>query len=43
MTKENIMTHHPIAGSALLLGLVASSTFLLVTADVLADFPFFAY
>jgi hypothetical protein len=43
MTKENIMSHHPIAGSALLLGLVASSTFLLVTADVLAHFPFFAY
>ena len=43
MIKENIMSHHPVAGSALLLGLVATSTFLLVTADVLAHIPFFAY
>jgi len=43
MNKENIMSHHPVAGSALLVALVAASTFLLVSADVLHHLPFFAY
>jgi len=41
MSKEIIMSHHPIAGSALLLGLVATSTFLLCSADVLSHIPLF--
>lgn len=43
MNKENIMSHYPVAGSALLLGLVAATTAVLVTTDVLAHLPFFAY
>jgi len=38
------MSHHPFASSALLLGLVASTTWLLCSADVLAHIPlFFSY
>ncbi len=35
------MTHHPYASSALLLSLVASATWLLCSADVLAQIPLF--
>lgn len=35
------MSHHPITGSTLLLGLVASTTWLLCSADVLAHLPLF--
>jgi hypothetical protein len=35
------MSHHPYATSAVLLTLVASATWLLCSADVLAHMPYF--
>ena len=35
------MSHHPFASSAVLLSLVASATWLLVSADVLTHIPLF--